>query len=136
MDTLHEKQNNTRWTAFIEEWKSLILRNTLNSFKEFMEHRQIASPTEMDRLKEELTTEQKKAGERRKELIEWAMELKPPKVSPAMVYEWREEADKLYEDLGITGSSQGPALFVVMSCYQFWVRNNTRVGQYNSGMSS
>lgn len=84
----------------VADWRQLLFKNALITFTQFMEDREITSPTEMNRLMEELTVEQKRAGIKRKELMDQVLELKPPKVSPALVYEWREASDKLYEDLG------------------------------------
>lgn len=87
----------------MEDWKHLLFKNTFTSFTQFMEAREITSPTEMNLLKESLTEEQQKAGIKRKALMEQILDFKPPVVSPALVYEWREDADRLYENLGMPG---------------------------------
>ncbi len=84
----------------MEEWRHLLFRTAFASFSQFMENKAITVPQEMDQLKDALTAEQKVAGLKRKELIDQLLELKPPKINTALVYEWREAADKLYEDLG------------------------------------
>ena len=84
----------------MEDWKQLVYRNTLSSFTQFMEDREITSPGEMQNLKKGLTTEQKRAGCKRKELMDMILNLRPPAVSPSQIYEWREQTDRLYEDLG------------------------------------
>jgi hypothetical protein len=75
-------------------------RNALSAFTQFMENREITSPGEMENLKEGLTVAQRNAGHKRKILMDMILNLKPPTVSPAHIYEWREDADRLYEDLG------------------------------------
>lgn len=76
-----------------------------------MENRDITSPTEMRNLKEGLTVEQRNAGYKRKDLMDQILNLKPPVVSPAHIYEWREAADKLYEDLGECMARGGKSTF-------------------------
>ena len=65
-----------------------------------MEDKAVTSPKEMERLKDGLGAEQREVGIKRKELIERLLDLKPPNVTTTLVYEWREDVDKLYEDLG------------------------------------
>ena len=100
VDCMKEKENYKKWQDLTEDWRQLLLKNCFKSFAIFMEAREIANPEEMDILKERLAEEQKKAGVQRKALMEQVLNFKPPTVSPAIVYEWREAADKLFEDLG------------------------------------
>lgn len=99
-DCIREKQQHKQWLSLIEDWKQLLYRNAFTTFTQFMENREITSPDEMRNLKEGLTVEQKKAGYQRRELMDRILLLKPPTVNPAHIYEWREAADRLYEDLG------------------------------------
>ena len=84
----------------MEDWKHLLFKTAFASFTKFMEDKAITSPKEVDQLKQELAKEQKVIGLKRKELIDQLLDLKPPNVTTSLVYEWREAADKLYEDLG------------------------------------
>ena len=99
-DCYRERQQYGRWCSLVEDWRHLLFRTAFASFAQFMDNKSITAPREMDRLKEQLTAEQKEVGFKRKELIDQLLELKPPKVNTTQVYEWREAADKLYEDLG------------------------------------
>ena len=101
MDCDWEKQHHKKWLSLVEEWKHLLYKNAFNSFTQFVEEdTKIIAVSEMSHLKEELTMDQKKLGFKRKELMDYILNLKPPKICPPLIYEWRENADKLYEDLG------------------------------------
>lgn len=101
VDCDREKQHHKKWLSLVEEWRHLLYKSALSSFTQFVENdTKIIALTEMNRLKEELTMDQKKAGYKRKELMDYVLNLKPPQICPSLIYEWRENADKLYEDLG------------------------------------
>lgn len=104
-DCEREMQHHKRWMSLVAKWKQLMYQNAHTTFVNFMENRDINSPMEMNHLKEGLVVEQKRAGLKRKELMDHILNLKPPIISPALIYEWREIADKLYEDLDATHSN-------------------------------
>lgn len=101
MECLQEKQHHKKWLDLLENWKQLLYRNALASFVEFMESPEVTAPSEMTRLKEHLSAQQREAGFKRKTLMEHILSVRPPTASTTVVYEWRKDADKLYEDLGI-----------------------------------
>lgn len=101
VDCVREKQQRKKWTLLVEDWKKLLFKNTLNTFIRFMKDREIVCPSEMTSLKESLASDQRGTGLKRKELMERIMDLKPPNITPSMIYEWREKVDTLYEELGV-----------------------------------
>ena len=105
VDCTREKQHHKKWQSVVEDWRRLLYKNAFTTFTQFMENREISSPTEMNNLKEGLSVEQKNAGYQRKELMDQILNLKPPIISPALIYEWREAADALYEGLGEASNS-------------------------------
>lgn len=65
-----------------------------------MQSEEVLEPREMVELRSRMKQEQQEAGTKCRVLLHKVLDLKPPLVNTAQVYEWREEMDQFYLDLG------------------------------------
>ena len=73
---------------------------TRDDFTSFMESEEILRPAEMESLKELLSAEQAAVQRRRMDLLQQMAELRPPRATKTIVYEWGESMEKLHQQLG------------------------------------
>ena len=99
-DFARMKEHRQRWESAVVEWKDLICKLTLNQFISFMESSKVVSPPELERQKELLATEQAAVNRRREELLQQMAGFRPPITTKSAVYEWKENVEKLNQQLG------------------------------------
>lgn len=83
------------------EWKDLICKLTLNQFISFMESSEVVSPPELERQKKLLAAEQAAVNRRREDLLHQMARFRPPTTTKLAVYQWKENVEKLNQQLGI-----------------------------------
>ena len=94
------KEHRHRWENAVVEWKDLVCKLTLNQFVSFMESSEVVSPPEMERQKELLAAEQAAVNRRREDLLQQMAGFRPPVTTKSAVYEWKENVEKLNQQLG------------------------------------
>ena len=94
------KEHRHRWENAVVEWKDLVCKLTLNQFVLFMESSEVVSPPEMERQKELLAAEQAAVNRRREDLLQQMAGFRPPVTTKSAVYEWKENVEKLNQQLG------------------------------------
>ena len=99
-DFVRMKEHRQRWESAVVEWKDLICKLTLNQFISFMESSEVVSPPELERQKELLSAEQAAVNRRREELLQQMAGFRPPVTTKSAVYEWKENVEKLNQQLG------------------------------------
>ena len=95
------KELRQRWESAVVEWKDLICKLTLNQFISFMESSEVVSPPELERQKALLAAEQAAVNRRREELLQQMAGFRPPITTKSVVYEWKENVEKLNQQLGM-----------------------------------
>lgn len=99
-DFARMKGHRQRWESAVAEWKDLICKVTLNQFISFMESSEVVSPPELERQKELLATEQAAVNRRREDLLRQMAGFRPPITTKSAVYQWKENVEKLNQQLG------------------------------------
>ena len=94
------KEHRQRWESAVVEWKDLICKLTLNQFISFTESSEVVSPPELERQKELLAAEQATVNQRREDLLQQMAGFRPPITTKSAVYEWKENVEKLNQQLG------------------------------------
>ena len=99
-DFARMKEHRQRWESTVVEWKDLICKLTLNQFISFMDSSEVVSPPELERQRRLLAGEQAAVNRRREELLQQMAGFRPPITTKAAVYEWKEDVEKLNQQLG------------------------------------
>jgi hypothetical protein len=87
------------WKDLVKEWKRLKLQQAEESFKEFLESDEMASPHSLRALQSDLITKQSNMKQQLMSHLEHLSESGPPHVTKAKIYEWKDKYTQLYEQL-------------------------------------
>ena len=117
-DFARMKELRQRWESAVVEWKDLICKLTLNQFISFMESSEVVSPPELERQKTLLAAEQAAVNRRREELLQQMAGFRPPITTKSAVYEWKENVEKLNQQLGTV------CTYTIMLTIQSCLRHN------------
>ncbi|KAK7094377.1 coiled-coil domain-containing protein 180-like isoform X2 [Littorina saxatilis] len=98
-DIEREKTQYTQWRRRVEDWKKLKTDLSVEKFKEFMQSQEILKPPGVIQVQEFMVTELEILNSQRLDLIESLSELKPPASTKSAVYKWRQQMQKLTQEL-------------------------------------
>ncbi|XP_076436919.1 coiled-coil domain-containing protein 180-like isoform X2 [Babylonia areolata] len=98
-DIEREKTQHTQWRRRVEDWKNLKTNLAVEKFREFMHSEEILKPAGVVQVQEFMVTELEILNSQRLDLIESLSELKPPSTTKSAVYKWRQQMNKITQEI-------------------------------------
>nr|KAG5705808.1 hypothetical protein BaRGS_027467 [Batillaria attramentaria] len=98
-DMEHEKGQHAQWKRRLEDWKALKTKMAVEKFRDFMRSEDIIKPPGIEQVTDFMLTELTILNQQRLDLVQSLSELRPPSSTKSAVYKWRQQMQKVTQEL-------------------------------------
>lgn len=98
-DMEREKTQHTGWRRRLQDWKTLKTTLAVGKFREFMHSEEIMKPPGVEQVLDCMVTELAVLNQQRLDLVQSLSELRPPASTKSAVYKWRQQMQKVTQEL-------------------------------------
>ncbi|KAK7495733.1 hypothetical protein BaRGS_00012953, partial [Batillaria attramentaria] len=98
-DMEREKGQHAQWKRRLEDWKALKTKMAVEKFRDFMRSEDIIKPPGIEQVTDFMLTELTILNQQRLDLVQSLSELRPPSSTKSAVYKWRQQMQKVTQEL-------------------------------------